>query len=605
MSESNSYKMIELIKSNLSIAKDQNADVKSRSGESLEMKVFRSNPMLSKALEPVKSDSSLPKINDKMRQAESCLLQSPKKAFSKQNTRSTTNLGKVIQMTPFQLSQSSLKSALIDSNVESLTWKSRESTPNIRSGSNRKSAFPKGFKLYFEMQQNKGAQRSSNQSLAVNTTGVSSLLDDDGPESSTDQFRYYKLNLINSRNLSYALMTVSAFVLLMYLVLFLLDRGMIWMRLDYTHCLTNARSLINNNSSTLVEYTQPAFFTSFLKRIRKLSNNVIAATAPDSTDVGSASSSLSQINRCSQVLDIPKRSACSCVVFFDLPQHAYYPVHLYYGLESFFQSNRFLFNSRSDAQLLGNNDHRTRAECKSLQSENRRRRNDPTAMTTGQDQVKQISAPCGTMAAIMFNDTFALYWKEPYDNQNWITVPISRDQIALPEDRFNYANPSNWSAALAGTIKPNNWPLPLNELGNRSVPTQHGYKYEPFQVWMYTAPLPTFIKIFGRLWRPLMNAAPMKHNNSAHMNSGGTYTLPAGRYMLRINYTYPLWSNQAAKFIVVASSNMFGHSNANLQLYLLATGFVSFMYAVLLLVIRRVDNRHIKRLNKYRIKINF
>jgi hypothetical protein len=127
-------------------------------------------------------------------------------------------------------------------------------------------------------------------------------------------------------------------------------------------------------------------------------------------------------------------------------------------------------------------------------------------------------APCGAIANSMFNDTFIMtsapntFVPFTYEGVAW-DVDVGR-KFANPKDMSNdtwgkYEKPAAWSKQ-ANMLDPNN--LSNNGLTNVD-----------FMVWMRTAALPNFRKLYRRLDRTKLQ----------------TYKdgLPAGTYQLLIDYS--------------------------------------------------------------------
>lgn len=87
------------------------------------------------------------------------------------------------------------------------------------------------------------------------------------------------------------------------------------------------------------------------------------------------------------------------------------------------------------------------------------------------------------------------------------------------EETLYFAYLSVQILCFLGTSKPVNWPRPVYELDNDTE--NNGFINEDFIVWMRTAALPTFRKLYRRIER----------KDSLHP------TLPAGKYFLDITYS--------------------------------------------------------------------
>ena len=78
-----------------------------------------------------------------------------------------------------------------------------------------------------------------------------------------------------------------------------------------------------------------------------------------------------------------------------------------------------------------------------------------------------------------------------------------------------YLSPS----AFADTVKPRNWQKPVYELDPED-PDNNGYENEDLIVWMRTAALPTFRKLYRKI------------DHTGTFKSG----LPSGTYKLTVKY---------------------------------------------------------------------
>lgn len=80
---------------------------------------------------------------------------------------------------------------------------------------------------------------------------------------------------------------------------------------------------------------------------------------------------------------------------------------------------------------------------------------------------------------------------------------------------------SDGIGCITGTAPPLNWPRPVYEL-DTSDPDNNGFINEDFIVWMRTAALPTFRKLYRII---------QKNRDSL------TPTLPRGNYTLQVTYS--------------------------------------------------------------------
>lgn len=89
-------------------------------------------------------------------------------------------------------------------------------------------------------------------------------------------------------------------------------------------------------------------------------------------------------------------------------------------------------------------------------------------------------------------------WK---DQTNYIDVPLIRSGIAWETDkRIKFRNPNGTTLqkAFKGYIKPKAWKKNVWELDPED-PNNNGFLNEDFIVWMRTAALPTFRKLYRRV----------------------------------------------------------------------------------------------------------
>ncbi|KAI7800305.1 transmembrane protein 30Ab [Triplophysa rosa] len=254
---------------------------------------------------------------------------------------------------------------------------------------------------------------------------------------------------------------------------------------------------------------------------------------------------------------------CKCVLAFSLDQPFESNVFMYYGLSNFYQNHRRYVKSRDDSQLNGDGGSlkEPSKECEPYRtSENR------------------PIAPCGAIANSMFNDTLELYYIDPNGTRN--PIPLTKKGIAWWTDKHvKFRNPGssnpNLTAVFQDTAKPINWGKPVYELDTDSE--NNGFINEDFIVWMRTAALPTFRKLYRII---------QKKNSM-------TPTLPRGNYTLEVTYNYPVRSFDGRKRVILSTISWMGGKNPFLGIAYITVGSICFFLGVVLLFIHhKYGNRN-------------
>ncbi|XP_062837691.1 cell cycle control protein 50A [Anolis carolinensis] len=268
---------------------------------------------------------------------------------------------------------------------------------------------------------------------------------------------------------------------------------------------------------------------------------------------------------CHKCLNVSWNSTpCYCTIFFTLDKPFESNVFMYYGLSNFYQNHRRYVKSRDDSQLNGDNSSlfNPSKECEPYR--------------TSDD--KPI-APCGAIANSMFNDTLTLFRIDP-NGTNPKRIPLTKKGIAWWTDKnVKFRNPvgdtKNLTVLFHGTSKPVNWPKPVYMLD--SDPDNNGFINEDFIVWMRTAALPTFRKLY-RLIERKDNLQP---------------TLAAGNYSLVITYNYPVHSFDGRKRMILSTISWMGGKNPFLGIAYITVGSICFFLGVVLLFIHhKYGNRN-------------
>ncbi|XP_078086217.1 cell cycle control protein 50A-like [Mustelus asterias] len=254
-------------------------------------------------------------------------------------------------------------------------------------------------------------------------------------------------------------------------------------------------------------------------------------------------------------------TTCTCDVHFQLDQPFEGNVFMYYGLSNFYQNHRRYVKSRDDSQLNGD-----KSSLKDPSKEC-----EPYRMSDGRP-----IAPCGAIANSLFNDTLVLYYM---DNGTRSEISLIKNGIAWWTDKnVKFRNPSggNLSTVFKDTAKPVNWPKPVYEL-DPTNPHNNGFINEDFIVWMRTAALPTFRKLY-RLIEKKDSLTP---------------TLQQGNYTLKVTYNYPVRSFDGRKRMILSTISWMGGKNPFLGIAYITVGSICFFLGVVLLIIHhKYGNRN-------------
>ncbi|CAK7351763.1 unnamed protein product [Dovyalis caffra] len=245
----------------------------------------------------------------------------------------------------------------------------------------------------------------------------------------------------------------------------------------------------------------------------------------------------------------------TCTVKFTVPKHMKGPVFIYYQLTNFYQNYRKMsygvplrsrikdtkyMGSRSDRQLTSKAYEGAELEkCEPLEK-------------VGEEPI----VPCGLVAWSMFNDTYSFSVKDKALIVNKTNIAWESDK----ETRFGSdVYPKNFQTGdVIGGAKLNS-SIPLSE-------------QEDLMVWMRTATLRNFRKLYGRI------DVDLEANDEI---------------AVEIQNNYNSYGYGGEKLLVLSTTSAFGGQNKFLGVAYLTVGGFCFFFAIIFAIIYHFKRREI------------
>lgn len=230
----------------------------------------------------------------------------------------------------------------------------------------------------------------------------------------------------------------------------------------------------------------------------------------------------------------------NCTRHLKVPRHMKAPIYIYYQLDNYYQNHRRYVKSRSDKQLLYGMKYNDTSSCGPEESNN------------GLPVV-----PCGLVAWSLFNDSYSFF-------RGTDELSVNRKNIAWKSDcehkfgkhvfPFNF---QNGSLIGGGRLDPH---VPLSD-------------QEDLIVWMRTAALPSFRKLYGRIEEDLDMDDVI---------------------LVSLSNNYNTYSFGGRKKLVLSTANWLGGRNNFLGMAYIAIGSCCIVLALVFLLL------HLKNPRPYR-----
>lgn len=221
-----------------------------------------------------------------------------------------------------------------------------------------------------------------------------------------------------------------------------------------------------------------------------------------------------------------------CIVWFNTTEEISGKISIEYKLYGFYQNHRRMFESRSYAQMKGEMlDYNGLSECS------------PEISVNDSKSTENLYAPCGLMPLSFFNDTYEWMEKE--------TAAFTEEGISIKSDKETLFKGIN-----EGYNKSKRWLLNYKDFPGE-VQNEH------FIVWMRTAAMPTFLKLYAKCY---------------------DCTMPIGNYSIKIHMNYPTSMFSGRRALVLSTTSSLGSGSYFISTAYMSMGGISLIFATSFLI---------------------
>jgi len=302
-----------------------------------------------------------------------------------------------------------------------------------------------------------------------------------------------------------------------------------------------------------------------------------------------------------------------CTINITIAETMEKPIYMYYKLSDFYQNHRRYVKSRHDAQLRGVSTQTPdllEADCTSYYRHNESHAGD------AYNSISNVISPCGLIAWSVFNDSFSLV------KEDGTKVAMLETGVAWPSDvsdKFHNAGDSStgtnfppfahWKqASCSGTV--DGVTLDASKLADCEAANPDattglsagwcffgsGYcnEDEHFMVWMRTAGLPTFRKLYAIIDEDL---APGDYSivvsNGVEKEHEGEAKLWNYYHDKAQTQLFPVHGFDGEKHIVLSTVSWMGGKNPFLGYAYVVVGAICLTLALLFLIKDRLSPRRL------------